>query len=277
MTKFHDKQNVFLFFVFCYGLSWAFWVPAVFFDQDTNAFSIKLFIYAGILGPFLASVSLLFLAEEKPERKKYWERLADFRRIRLTWYPLIFGIYPLLFIIALLIDADLFGHAQQFDIAVRLFDSPKSILPYSFSVLLLGPLPEELGWRGYALPRLQERYNAFYASLILGCGWTVWHLPLFFIEGSYHNMLGFGSSSYWIFCATAVLTSVLFTWIYNNNNQSTLSAVLFHFVLNYTLILFRISESVERIQLILLVFFTVWVVLIWTPHSLRGDPDFPNA
>ncbi|WP_256253107.1 CPBP family intramembrane glutamic endopeptidase [Paenibacillus sp. UNC496MF] len=52
--------------------------------------------------------------------------------------------------------------------------------------LLGGPFGEEPGWRGYALPKLQEKYRILGASLILGVLWTMWHLPFFFIQGTFN-------------------------------------------------------------------------------------------
>ncbi|MFN2302429.1 MAG: CPBP family intramembrane glutamic endopeptidase, partial [Anaerolineales bacterium] len=60
--------------------------------------------------------------------------------------------------------------------------SPAMIVPIGLLIWLVGALPEEYGWRGYALPRLQRTFNPLVAGLILGIIWGVWHLPLHFIE-----------------------------------------------------------------------------------------------
>jgi membrane protease YdiL (CAAX protease family) len=73
------------------------------------------------------------------------------------------------------------------------------------------------------------KWNALTSSLILGAAWTVWHLPLFFIQGSYQHSLGLGTVRFWLYMMDKVPQSVLMTWIYNNNRRSTLSAILFHF------------------------------------------------
>lgn len=68
------------------------------------------------------------------------------------------------------------------------------ILPMLIFWLFFGPVPEEPGWRGYALDGLQSRHSALVSSLIVGIVWLAWHLPLFFIEGTWQaEHLGVGT------------------------------------------------------------------------------------
>lgn len=99
-------------------------------------------------------------------------------------------------------------------------------------MLLLVPL-EEIGWRGYALPRLQGMYGAFWASIILGVLWSLWHLPLVWLAGSYQQ--SDSPLEYMIvFTVTILPISILFTWLYNHTNGSLLLASLFHAAINIT-------------------------------------------
>jgi membrane protease YdiL (CAAX protease family) len=74
-----------------------------------------------------------------------------------------------------------------------------------------GPLCEELGWRGFALPRLEQRWNGIFAALVLGAIWGVWHLPAFFIPG-----LPQSSFPLWTFMVSSMALSVLMAWVVNN-------------------------------------------------------------
>lgn len=93
--------------------------------------------------------------------------------------------------------------------------------------LFSGPLAEEAGWRGFALPRLQTRYNALASSLILGVIWCFWHIPLFFLPGSSQQGIPFP-----IYLMLVVTLSVYFTWLYNNTRGSLIITVLAHFSFN---------------------------------------------
>jgi membrane protease YdiL (CAAX protease family) len=82
---------------------------------------------------------------------------------------------------------------------------------------------EEIGWRGYALPRLQAIQSALGASLILGLLWGLWHLPLYLTRGHPLSETFFG----W-YLLDIVADAILFTWVYNNTRGSLLLALLFH-------------------------------------------------
>ena len=93
--------------------------------------------------------------------------------------------------------------------------------------LFSGPLAEEAGWRGFALPRLQSKYNALVSSLILGVIWCCWHIPLFFLPGASQQSIPFP-----IYLMLVVTVGVYFTWLYNNTRGSLIICVLAHFSFN---------------------------------------------
>ena len=98
-------------------------------------------------------------------------------------------------------------------------------------VLLLGPLPEEFGWHGYLLDRLQERHGAVMSGVSarrdLGC---LWHLPLFFLQGTYQYEQGAFTIWFWTFMIAIIPLEVVMAWIYNCTRRSTFGIILFHFV-----------------------------------------------
>jgi membrane protease YdiL (CAAX protease family) len=93
--------------------------------------------------------------------------------------------------------------------------------------LFSGPLSEEAGWRGFAMPRLQKKYSALMSSLILGVVWCCWHIPLFFQPGSSQQGIPFP-----IYLALVVTVTIYMTWLYNNARGSLVITVLAHFSFN---------------------------------------------
>lgn len=85
---------------------------------------------------------------------------------------------------------------------------------------------EEIGWRGYALPRLQERYSALLASLVIGAVWAFWHLPKFLTAGSAHDY------PFIFFLLDVMAKAIVFTWLANHTKQSLLLASLMHASIN---------------------------------------------
>jgi len=90
-----------------------------------------------------------------------------------------------------------------------------------------GPLAEEAGWRGFALPRLQARLGALSASIVLGTLWAFWHVPQYFLPTT--TMIPFP-----IFVPQVIALAILFTWIYNNTCGSLVATVLAHFWFNFS-------------------------------------------
>jgi membrane protease YdiL (CAAX protease family) len=90
--------------------------------------------------------------------------------------------------------------------------------------LISGPLSEEGGWRGFALPRIQSRYSALISSIILGVIWACWHIPLYFVESRI---------PFYIFFFLVIVISILMTWGYNNTKGSLIITIIFHFSFNF--------------------------------------------
>lgn len=124
-----------------------------------------------------------------------------------------------------------------------------------FEILING---EEWGWRGYVLPRLQAKYSALVASLIVGVIWGVWHLPKFLGTG-----LGNERSFAW-FVVAHVALAVLYTWLYNNTRGSLLLVTLFHAAENTSAVFlpgeFAVPGGIE--QNILIVLYIVAAVVV---------------
>lgn len=105
-------------------------------------------------------------------------------------------------------------------------EPPRVLLPAIGFMMILGPV-EEIGWRGFALPILQRRFVPFWAGLILGVIWAVWHLPAFLLSGTPQAAWDFMP-----FFAGSVACSVILTAFFNDARGSLLLAMLFHFQMN---------------------------------------------
>lgn len=145
-------------------------------------------------------------------------------RVGWRWYAVALGLYPVLFLFALGLNAVRAGAPIDFDqtMAVRFFGQSAGLLLFVVPFFLFEAIAngEEIGWRGYVLPRVLSRHSALTAALIVGIIWGVWHLPKYI-----HPFDGIGFA---LVMVKAPFDSVLFTWLYNNTRGSLLPAVLFH-------------------------------------------------
>lgn len=260
---FRPTASLAAFVAIAFGFSWLCWIPAALAADGVASSWARWLTYAGSLGPAVAGIALTYGTDDPQARHDYWARATDYSRIRRGWLIPILLLYPLATLVALLIDRAVTGAGPNLQIATRLLSDPRSLIAFPVWVLLLGPLPEELGWRGYALDRLQRRWSPFVSSIALGSIWAIWHLPLFFVKGSYQHDLGFGSVSFFAYVITIVELSVLFTWIHNGNARSILAAILFHFVLNFTGALLKGGPVTEVARTVFLGIAAGIVVLAW--------------
>lgn len=176
----------------------------------------------GGLGP---SAIALFLVARDDGWQGVKELLGRAFRFRLGyWYVPTILLIPILVIVAHALNAMLGGAWPTTELLARPW-----LIPALFVVFLVLQAGEEFGWRGYALDHLQKRWNALISSLIVGCCWALWHVPMFFIDG-------FGLSrsriSFPRFAITLITVSILITWIHNNSAASLVPAFVCHAMIN---------------------------------------------
>lgn len=256
------------FFCLALGWSWFFWILAVLLGFSLTSTGGIVLGLLGLFGPVAGGIAGVYLTYGKEGRRDYWLRLIDLKRIGAGWYIAIFLLAPAIICLAAVFDILSGGSGAAWEEpAKRFFTAPWTIIPFALSIFLVGPM-EEFGWRGYVLDRLQEKWNALASSLILGGVWSLWHLPLFFIRDSYQYNLGFGSLSFWLFMIGIVPLSVVFSWIFNNTRRSTLTAVLLHFMVNFTGESVALTLRAEFYSILLWFAAAIVVTLIWGARTL---------
>lgn len=235
-TSTPPPRSLTVFFVLAFGLSWAAWVPLALASQGRLAlpFDATLLTLLGAFGPSAAALLTAAAFDGRAGLGALLRRLLIWR-VGLRWYVFVLTWPALLSLMTTGLHSLLGGAAPDFAHPpfATLYPLPpelKSLNPLSFlpivfvQQLLLGsPMGEEPGWRGYALPRLQARFGAFWSSVWLGVLWAVWHLPLSFVHGDARE----GYFTIWLVLGL-IATSILFTWVYHHTQGSLLVAALFH-------------------------------------------------
>lgn len=263
-----------LFFAVTFAITWGFWLAAIALGVRFDSLAGFGLLLLGLIGPGAAGVGFVYLVYDERGRTDFWNRLAQGRRIGVRWGLVILLLPVVVTLTAAVVDLLVGGAGAAWGEGVREFGAnPMAILP-ALLFASLPPLLEEMGWRGYALDRLQLRWSALTASLLLGAVWAVWHLPLFFVEGSFQReSVGFATPGFWMFMVGIVALSVAFTWVYNHTARSTLAIILLHGWINFT------AETVEVADAF---YYGLWVALavvltaIWGSKTLRGAEAVPG-
>jgi membrane protease YdiL (CAAX protease family) len=258
------RAELVAFFLVAFGFSWSFWIAAaVFGGGDESGVANKTLLYAGIPGPFVAACLLLYIGGANAAFRDFWRRIYEVERLAPRWLAAVLLIYPMITVLAVGLDWISGGPLPDTEKLTKLLLDPILLLGSIGYLFLLGPLPEEPGWRGYALDRLLMHCGAVTASIWLGILWALWHVPLFFVTGTYQHGIGFGTLAFWLFNLTAVSGSILITWVYQYNERSIFSAILFHAVLNFTRDVLPLSDRTELIRTILLTLLACIIAIRW--------------
>lgn len=197
-------------------------------------------------------------------------------RISWKWYLVAFLLEPVCTVLGVYINAALTGVAPDFShvMAREIFGESARLWLFVLPFFLIDFIAngEEIGWRGYVLPRLQSKYNALTSTLILGAIWGFWHLPKFL---SHWNTVSFA----W-FMLHSMAFAVTLTWLYNGTKGSLLLVTIMHASANTVGIFFPMADTVSSenmgayISYILLeVIVAITVILVTGPERLsRIEP-----
>jgi membrane protease YdiL (CAAX protease family) len=176
-----------------------------------------------VFGPTLAGLLTTALVAGKDGMRELWQR-AIHGRVGWKWWLVALFLPAGLTLIAVGIHWLLGGDIPAFTFIKKEW----YLLPLFFLITMVGgPLGEEFGWRGFALPRLQEKWNPLLASVILGMVWGLWHLPQFFNPTAIHYELGLGRMPLYVLAEVGL--AILMTWVYNKTRGSLLvGGLIYH-------------------------------------------------
>jgi membrane protease YdiL (CAAX protease family) len=270
-TNSSKLSNPWVYFAVTFGWTWFFWGLAIVLGLSSETGGGVILQLLGVIGPLVTGIAFTYLTRDKKGRRDYWSRIIDPRRIGIGWFLVVILIAPALSLLGALLDILLGGTGATWGEAALQFSSdPLAIIP---SVLFASLIPfiEELGWRGYVLDRMQSKWNALVSSLILGVVWSLWHLPLFFIEGSYQQGLGIGTLSFWMFFLGIVPLTAVFTWIYNNTRRSTLAVILLHSMVNFSGELIALTERADAFWMGWFLIAAIAITAIWGPKTFARN------
>jgi len=230
------------FFVLAFLGGWLVLLPTVLFESGFGLIPIDIpapavmlsFIPAAMVGPALGAFVVTRMVEGKQGTRQLLRRILRWR-VGVQWYLIaIFGV-PIVYFVA----ASLVLGAAPLEVLIEewpfLFTS---YLPKVVMVFLIVSLWEEIGWMGFALPRLQEKYGPLMASVVLGVLWALWHLPAYFNSTQVvADKVGLGELDRLLYLLPplillATFTRIVMTWLFNVAMGSVIVVTLFHAAFN---------------------------------------------
>lgn len=210
------RHSVIAFYILAFVISWFGWVPEALYGHGLFPFDNPLLNILGGLGPTIAAVSVILLIKEKDGIRKLFGALLKWN-VSIWWFVFAFGFWFMVAIVAI-------GVGKIFGQAFPAFGQFQwgGLIPM-FIAMLLNNVWEEIGWRGFALPRLQESFDDLKVAFIMGLLWNLWHLPLMLNPTSGLSILPWQEQIVFFLSLTVILT-----WLYQNTNHSLFFVSVVH-------------------------------------------------
>lgn len=271
-------RNLLTYFGLTFLWSWVVWSPLVlaglgFIHISAGVLKIVT-IPISIVAMFGPLFGALLTVRRENGKAASWQFIKSFRDLRLGWKAVIFPILILggsTFIAW--ITPELFGETR----VPMLVPSVWIFVPYLLLMIFLGGGQEEFGWRGYALPRLEQRMGLWPANLFLGIVWACWHIPLWFIPGTSQSFMNFGG-----FMLLTIGYSFLFSWIRDISGKKPFSGLFVHGVANAFIpfmptIIMQKNVPQPRFWIWVILTFTIGVVITAFRKNAAGRHIFKRT
>jgi membrane protease YdiL (CAAX protease family) len=208
------------FFALTYAVTWTCFIAVAQRAIPARTPLGALLLLLGAFAPGLVALCLTARAEGAPGVGALLGRILRWR-VAAQWYLFAAGYIAAIKLVVAL------GHRVAIGVWPRFGDEPWYLILAAIVVSTPFQAGEELGWRGYALPRLTRRFGLARASILLGLIWAGWHLPQFFIRES--DTYG---QSFVVFGLQVTALSVAMAWLYAHTNGSLLLVMLMHAAVN---------------------------------------------
>lgn len=217
------RHPVTTFFVLTFAVAWALWLPLIPLHDRMPAGLAVMLTLLGSLVPSTVAILLVSRQHGPAAVRRLLQRLLIWR-VGIGWYLAILALAALA-VLAVWVSTLLGALAPAVVTTI-----PVVLFTFLFSIFPGSAMGEELGWRGFALPRLQAGGSAVAASLLIGAAWGTYHLPLFLLGSPTRPLALFLP-----FALSCVIMSIFYTWMYNGTGGSLLIAVLLHATTNLPL------------------------------------------
>lgn len=270
LSTWTKKHSLVVYFVLAYAITWTFEIPLAAVRQGWTQIPIPFAIhYLGAFGPMAAAIIVTGMTQGGSGIRELFRGLFKWR---VGWSWILFSVFsPIaMFALAALVMRSTSGAWPNLNLLGKVEYLPYLGIAAALLLwLLTWGLGEEVGWRGFALPRLQKGRSALTATIILGVFHAFWHLPAFFYKDTYMMMgLAAGLPTLVISITAA---AIVFTWIYNSTRGSLLMVVLFHALFDMLSVSKAGGASAPAVMSAVVWILAVVLVIVFKPANLSRE------
>ncbi|MBC6430634.1 CPBP family intramembrane metalloprotease [Nostoc sp. HG1] len=261
-TSTSSNKSPLKFFLLVFALAIPLWVIGTMVKVKGLPLDVPVTDFIAAFIPLIAACILVYKEEGTIGIKSLLKRVFDFSRIRQKiWYLPVIFLMPIIY---LLIYGVMHLFRLPLPIGVEIPFLKNAVMSVAFFILATG---EEVGWSGYAVDALQERWSALTTAIIVGLVWAILHYPSIIQQG--HDLI-------WIAWATLGLVGmrILIVWLYNNTGKSVFVCILFHSMANIDRIFFPKNQNhnplvdYPDIHYSIIAIAAIIVVFLWESKTL---------
>ncbi len=245
------------FYITVFAITWFFWLLAILFEKSSLLF---LFMFLGLVTPAIVAVVTVFTSKNELLKQDFKRKIVGFYRIKPLYIIMAVCIFAVVVVASIGTSVLFGGSPSQFSFTED----------FSFSIggtsalltILLASTIEELGWRGYGEDAIGSYYSWFKESIIFGVIWACWHIPLFWVPGTYqYGLKEMGIVYVLNFLLSVIPLDFLQTWVYVKNNRSMLATIIFHLFINIMQEKINMTPETKCIETIFIVIAAIVIVL----------------
>ena len=268
------EHPLFSFFFMAYAFSWLIALPYVLSVWSILKGNYQILYIFRTAGPTLAALLMIGISQGRAGLHLLRQRLRD-RQHRWQWYLAVLLGIPALILVGIVVESGTLIRVQGITVHMLI-----SYVLNFFTIFFAVALPEEIGWRGFALPHMQPRYGPLGGTLRLGALWAVWHL-VFFLTPSHGGGPGVSFLAYFTnfgyFFVAVLAIAIVITWIFNHTRGSIFISNLVHAAIDTPTVVWiplLVSLNEAQLNLALLIAFGMpaLIILILTHGRLGYQP-----
>lgn len=218
------------YFILTFVVTWGFWLTAIALNSEESSIMIMIL---GMFSPAVVSIIMILKSKDSTLVGDFKEKCFNLKKCNLANITIAMLIFLVAVGVSILLSVCFGQSLNQFSFAEDFSFTGISILA-SVSILFFASIVEELGWRGYGVDAIAQSSTWFKATLIFSVLWACWHIPLFWIPGTYQ--CGLRETSMWFmlnFIVSIMPLAFIITWVYLKNEKNIFACAFIHMFINF--------------------------------------------
>ena len=246
------------FYITVFATTWFFWGFAILFNDGLiNALGMIL----GGICPATVAIITVFTSKSDALKKDFKRKIFNFWKLKPRYIFAAVLLFSAIVAGSILLSTAFGESLDQFSFTKDFSFTGVGVMS-AFATIFLAAVLEEVGWRGYGEDSIAQYCSWFKESIIFGIVWALWHIPLFWIPGTYHYEIREMNVLYMLnFLISVAPMGFITTWVYVKNGRSMLASIIFHLFINFMQEKIAMTQTTKCVETIVVLIAATIIVL----------------